>query len=214
MLKIKIPNIRLTTIIINHISANLRAYIISSLIFIVGIFVGVMFVNNTQETKKTEISDYINSYITKSKENGEISTAEVLKDNIKNNIILAIGLWFAGTTIIGIPIVFGIVFFRGFSLGYTISAIVYTMGLGKGIAFIIIAVLLQNLIFIPALIALSVSGIKLYKSIIKDRRKENIKLEILRHTIFSLMMLALLIISAIIKINISGGLLENLIKYF
>ncbi|MBR3249472.1 MAG: stage II sporulation protein M [Clostridia bacterium] len=214
MLKIKAKNIRLTTIIINHISANLRAYIISSLIFIVGIFVGVMFINNTQETKKTEISDYINRYITESKENGEISTAGVLKDNIKNNIILAVSLWFAGTTIIGIPIVFGIVFFRGFSLGYTISAIVYTMGLRKGIAFIVIAVLLQNLIFIPALIALSVSGIKLYKSIIKDRRKENIKLEILRHTIFSLIMLVLLMISAIIKINISGELLENLIKYF
>lgn len=214
MIKIKAQNIQISTNIIKHISANLRAYIISVLIFTVGIFVGVMCLNNTYETQKTEISDYINMYITKTKDKTEISTVKALKNSIKDNVILAVGLWFAGTTIIGIPIVFGIVFFRGFSLGYTISACVYTMGLGKGIAFIIIAVLLQNLIFIPALMALSVSGIKLYKSIIKDRRKENIKLEILRHTIFSFIMLALLIISAIIKINISGGLLENLIKYF
>ena len=57
-------------------------------------------------------------------------------------------------------------------------------------------------------------GFKLYKSIIKDKRKENIKLEILRHTIFSLIMLILLIISAIIEIFISTNILSNIIKYF
>ncbi len=49
------------------------------------------------------------------------------------------------------------------------------MGFTKGFTFIIITLLFQNIIFIPLLIALAVSGFKFYKSIIKDRRKENIK---------------------------------------
>ncbi len=59
------------------------------------------------------------------------------------------------------------------------------LGIGKGILFTLLSLVLQNLIFIPATLALAVSGFKLYKSIIRDNRKENIKLEIVRHTIFS-----------------------------
>ena len=73
---------------------------------------------------------------------------------------------------------------------------------------------MQNIIIIPCMIAIAVSGMKLYASITKDKRKENIKLEILRHTIFSLIMLILLIISAIIEIFISTNILSNIIKYF
>ena len=88
------------------------------------------------------------------------------------------------------------------------------MGLSKGLLFIFITIVVQNLIFIPAILALAVSGFKLYKSIIKDNRKENIKLEIIRHTIFSIVMLLLLIISSLIEIFISTNILKILIKYF
>ncbi|MGN1298067.1 MAG: stage II sporulation protein M [Clostridia bacterium] len=110
--------------------------------------------------------------------------------------------------------VFGLILYRGFCLGYTISICISIMGLSKGLLFIFIAILLQNLIFIPAILALAVSGFKLYKSIIKDNRKENIKLEIIRHTIFSIVMLLLLIVSSLIEIFISTNILKILIKYF
>ena len=46
-----------------------------------------------------------------------------------------------------------------------------------------------------------------------DKRKENIKLEILRHTVFSLLILAGLIISSIIETYISKNIFMFLIKY-
>lgn len=88
------------------------------------------------------------------------------------------------------------------------------MGIGKGITFVLISMLLQNIIFIPAILALAVSGFKLYKSIVKDNRKENVKLEILRHTVFSLVMLVVLIISSFVETLISTNLLKIFIKYF
>ena len=87
------------------------------------------------------------------------------------------------------------------------------LGIGKGIFFIALSLILQNLIFIPATLALAVSGFKLYKSIIKDNRKENIKLEIVRHTIFSFIMLVLLLLSSILEIFVSTNLLKFFIKY-
>lgn len=73
---------------------------------------------------------------------------------------------------------------------------------------------MQNILFIPALLALAVSGFKLYKSIVKDRRKENIKIEIIRHSIFSIVMLFILCISSLVEIFISTNLLKVVLQYF
>lgn len=197
-----------------HILNNSKEYIIVLLMFVIGIFLGVLFINNMNSEQNTEVSTYLTSFIDKFKNVENINNAEILRTSVLQNVILACILWFFGTTVIGLPVVFGIVLYRGFCLGYTVSASIMVLGLSKGIPFILIALLLQNIIFIPAIIAISVSGFKLYKSIVKDRRKENIKLEILRHTIFSLVMLGFLVVSSIIEVFISTNLLKIVIKYF
>lgn len=200
------------SIIKEDVQNNVKSYLIIVVIFAIGIFLGVLLVNQTDS--KEEIEKYINSYIdeTKKLQNGDYLGE--LREDIKNNIILVFFLWFAGTTIIGIPIVFGIILFRGFCLGCTIASCVYVLGKIKGLIFLAITVLLQNIIFIPAIIILGVSCIKLYNSIIKDRRKENIKLSIFKHSIISLIVLTILIVASIVKIEISYRMIVQLIKYF
>ena len=210
----KNKGIKIKETIVNHIINNKKEYIIVSLIFIIGIFLGVLFINNIQEGAKEEITTYLNQFVEKMKNNQEINNIELLKTTIGQNIILTIIIWFFGTTVIGIPVVFGVVLYRGFCLGYTISVCITVMGLTKGISFVLISLLLQNILFIPAILALAVSGFKLYKSITKDKRRENIKFEIIRHTIFSIVMLFVMVISSSIEIFVSTNILKNLIKYF
>ena len=200
--------------IVNHVINNKKEYILVTLLFLVGIFLGVMFINNSKETQLTEITNYMQQFIEKLKNTQNLETSTLLKTTIMQNIVLAIILWFFGTTVIGIPIVFGIIMYKGFCLGYTIATVIATLGTGKGIIFILIALILQNIILIPAILAIGVSGFKLYKSIVKDRNKENIKVEVFRHTIFSVIMLCFLCISAMVEILISTNILKNFIKYF
>ena len=169
--------------IISYVEKNIKQYIVVSLIFIIGIFLGVMFINESTDEQKEEINTYIVNYIENIRGQDKTDNIGNVRSNIKDNVFLGIILWFAGTTIVGIPIVFGIILFRGFCLGYTIAACSVTIGVTKGIMFTLIAILLQNILFIPAIITLGVSSIKLYQSIMKDKRRENIKLEITRHTI-------------------------------
>lgn len=194
--------------IVNHA----KAYFIVVIIFTVGVFLGVLLVNKTEN--KSEIEKYINSYIDETKQIQNANYFDELQKDIRSKITLTFFLWFAGTTIIGIPIVLGIILFRGFCLGYTIASCIFVLGKVKGLIFVIITVFLQNAIFIPALMILGVSSIKLYTSIIKDRRKENIKVSILKHSIVSIMVMIVLIVSAIVKIEISYRMIVNLIKYF
>ncbi len=206
--------INILDMIKEHVYNNKKEYMLVTLLFIIGIFLGVFFVNNIQETQKEEITQYFNTFIENVKNTENLNWMELLKSSLNQNVILAIILWFFGTTVIGIPVVFGLVLYRGFCLGYTICVCINIMGLSQGIPFVLILLLLQNIIFIPAILALAVSGFKLYKSIIKDRKKENIKIEIVRHTIFSFIMLLILVIASLVEVFLSTNILKGVIKYF
>ena len=201
-------------IILKHILNNKKEYIIITLLFIIGIFVGVFFVNNLDENSRSSVQEYLNNFVEKFKQIEKLDNISLLKTSIIQNIIFAVTLWFFGTTVRGIPIVFGIIIYRGFCFGYTISVCVSIMGISKGLIFTLVNLLLPSLIIIPAILAIGVSGFKLYKSIVKDRAKENIKLEIIRHTVFSGIMLLVMILSSLVEVFICTNILKGIIKYF
>lgn len=205
---------RLKEVIKSHIINNKKEYIIVFLIFIIGIFLGVMLINNTKDSEYEALKNYIIDFMNKFKDVQNLDNAELLSLSLFNNVMLATLIWFFGTTVIGIPVVFGLVLYRGFCLGYTISSFISVLGVWKGLGFVFSSLFLQNILYIPAIVAIAVSGFKLYKSITKDRRKDNIKLEIIRHIIFSLLMVIILCLSSLVEIFVSNNILKNLITYF
>ena len=207
----KASNIKNT--IMQYIRNNVKEYILVILIFIIGLFIGIMFINNCNEEQEAVITTYISEFIQRFQNIETIDKGSLIIHSMKNNILLTVVLWLAGTTIIGMPIVLGLILFRGFCLGYTVSAIAFTIGTGKSILFCLLALFFQNILFIPALLTIGVSSIKLYKAIINDRRKENIKIEIIRHTIISFFMVGIMILSSFVENEISVNLLKFGIKY-
>ena len=201
-------------LILNHICENIKSYLIVIIIFIIGIVAGIIFINNTNETQSAEIGNYITNFINSLKQDYHIDKLELLKKSLGDNFILILTMWFIGSTVIGIPIIFGIVLFRGFCIGYTVSSIVATLGVQKGLLFLFTTVFLQNLIFIPVIICMAVSCIRLYKSIMKDKRRENIKMEIIRHTLISIVLILFLLIASLLESYISTNLLMLSINLF
>ena len=95
-------------LVLNHIYENLKSYILVIIIFIIGIVAGVIFINNTNETQSTEIQGYINNFINSLKQDYHIDKMELMKNSLGDNLILIVSMWFIGSTVIGMPIVFGI----------------------------------------------------------------------------------------------------------
>ena len=190
---------KIRNIVLEYVDSNLKTYLILLIIFLIGIIFGVIFVNSAKENQSNQMQNYIQNFINSIKENYQI-TASIL--------------WFLGLTVIGMPLIYLFILYKGFCLGFTSAAIVGTLGSAKGALFIISTMLLQNIIYIPIMITLAVNGIKLYSQIMEDRRKDNIKLQILRHTIFSILMLAILVIAAFIETYISGNLSNFFVKFY
>ena len=200
-------------VIEEHITRNVKTYFILIIIFLLGLIIGLIVVNNSSTEQETEITNYINNFVTELKNGSKLDYFKLLKSSFLNNVFLVITLWFMSSTVIGIPIVYGMIGYKGFCMGYTISSVVLTLGTGKGIAFVLSSMLIHNIILIPCMLAVAGSGINLYKSIIKDRRKENIKIEIIRHTVFCLILLAIMAVGSLVETYVSSNLLISIVNY-
>lgn len=167
-------------------------------------------INNTGENELLEINSYINSICENLEASENINMIECLLKSLKQNITFVLLMWFLGCTIIGnIFVYFGIIY-KGFSLGYTISAIIATLGSKSGTIFVFASLLIQNIIFLPAIFILAESGIKLYIRI--SQNLINVKQELLRHTLIMLIVLILVVISSILEVYLSTNLLIFLKK--
>lgn len=200
-------------ILVKYIVNNFKNFVIVLSVFTIGVMIGIVFVNNASQAQQAGIQEYIQNFIASMKENGQIDRGELLKQDLMDNIILTLWLWFVGSTVIGIPFVYAILCFRGVCLGYSIAAAVATLGTAKGALFCISNLLLQNIVFIPCILFLGMSGMRLYQSIVKDKRKENIKIEVIRHTILCVCILLALCISSLVEVYISSNLFLASVKF-
>ena len=212
MRKTKKKNVIRETIV-NYVDTNAKTFIAVTIMLIIGLVLGIISINNIDVVNKNQITSYINNFISNIKVSSDFSNVEILKNSIKNNFYTTIILWFLGSTIIGMPLIFAFIIYKGYSIGYTMGAIIATLGTGKGIIFIFTTMFLKYIIYVPCIIFMAVSGINLYKTIIKDRRKDNIKLKIMRHTLLCLIIFGILGASSIIEVAGTLNAVKIIAKY-
>lgn len=200
---------KLREIIIKHMENNLGLYIFLGVVFLIGIALGIFFINSLSEGQEETIKNYICEQINHVK----FEDSHYLKALIVENILWIIGMWLAGIIIVGIIINYVILIYKGFCIGYTISAITISIGADKALLFIFSGMFLQNILLIPALIGTAVSGMRFFKEIFKNRDKETLILGIIRHTLFSTLMGIIAISAAFTEIFISNQILKMVIKY-
>lgn len=199
-------------IIINHISSNIKLYFTITIIFILGICLGVYFVNSMPQDKLEELNQYINQSITVIKEENKISSFQIFKKSALKNVIIVASILLFTFTILGGFILYAITLIIGCSLGYTISAIMATLSLGHGILFLFATMFFQNIIMIPTIMFLIVHGLKAREELI-SKNNTNIKQLSAKFFIYSLIVEAILIGTSLVEAYISSNLINWLIKY-
>ena len=175
-------------------------------IFLIGMIAGIAFINHVKEEQMQEISSYVNSLKDNLKASDHINKTGILTQSIKQNVVFVAMIWFLGCTLLGSFLIYVAILYKGFSIGYTASAIIATLGVKSGTIFVASALVLQNLFFLPILFILSDSGIKLYKKL-RQSQYVNLKLEFMRHTAIALITVVFSVISSFIEIYISTNFL-------
>ena len=137
-------------ILIGYIIRNKKNFIIIITLFCIGIGIGMFIINNSNETQKLEVSNYIKELIEKIRNFEDVDYISLLILSIKENVFSILIIWFLGCTIIGGIFIYVAMIYKGFSIGYTIAAITAVLGVKEGVLISLISILLQNIFFLPA----------------------------------------------------------------
>lgn len=207
MLKLKFVNkgYNMKKILVDYVIRNKKNFIIILVVFCIGIVIGSISINNLAENQKVELNKYIEDLVQNIKNSQNIDRLNLLILSIKQNVIIILLVWFLGCTIIGGVFIYIAIFYKGFSIGYTVSALISVLGIRHGAFVAIFSIFIQNLIFIPAFFLIAENGIKLYKGIYK--KCINLKEEVIRHSIIMFISIMLSIISSFVEVYFSINIL-------
>lgn len=193
-----------------HINENRWQYYILILLFVLGIIAGNYPITYLEAGVKNHLLDLIDNYL----RSGLTDTitvsfwAAAFINQLKSLLII----WFLGLTVIGLPLILGIIFVRGFSLGFTIGFLVQEKA-AAGILIALLSIIPQNLVYIPVLIVWSVIAMNFSIYLVKGRSAMNLSLGKSLAIYTSLLMVssAILLAGSLIEAYLSPWLLSLLL---
>ncbi|MDK0795923.1 stage II sporulation protein M [Clostridium perfringens] len=182
------------------------------LFFLVGIVLGSYTVYYMSDFNRVEITTYFNNFLEFLGGNS-VSYTSILVDSVKSILPMVVIIVLLGYTAVGTPIILMMDLAKGYVIGFTFSLIVSMLG-SKGVMLVLSGLMLQNLIFIPIIMLISVLAIrhsvtKLKMGVSRDR----VKLDVSRAYLNFQGLLSLIIISGIlIETYISPNLIRLVIS--
>lgn len=137
--------------ITNHLKGHATIYLFMVVLFLTGVIFGAIIVNSMNFIQKQDLFFYLERYF------GQITT----EDPIENKVILMSSflyhikylllLFLLGLTVIGLPLVWILLFVKGLVVGFSVGFIVNQLGL-KGLFFAALSIAPQNFLIIPVYI--------------------------------------------------------------
>lgn len=197
----------------DHIKENFWLYVISLICIFTGMVLGVYTVKYMGEIYKTDLISYFQGF-TEYLSTENLNYKGVFLNTIRSNIPFILFIWLLGMTMVGIPVILIIGIIKGYTLGFTISFIINSVGL-KGIGIAIFGVIIQNIIYIPCMIIASVLAMEFSLNFLKeriDRRvKENIWIKMLSYSCSFLAIIAVMFVGFFMEAYIIPNILKIII---
>jgi len=135
-------------IVFSHIKQYWVIYLTLACVYFAGIIFGAFGVGALGSEKSFQLTEFFNKLLEQQPD--RIDTV-FLRQMAKNNFIIMAGIWLLGLTVIGTPLIYLIVFTRGFVLGFTIAFIIHAKKL-LGIGIVLFTIFIPSILAIPCLL--------------------------------------------------------------
>lgn len=134
-----------------HIKTNITIYLFISTLLITGIVFGAIIVNSMSFIQKQDLFFHVNQFFNRISEGEPVVSSDILKKSFFFHIQYLFLLFLLGLTIIGIPLIWLLVFIKGLVIGFSVGFIVNQLGF-KGLMFATVSIAPHNIIIIPVYI--------------------------------------------------------------
>ncbi|RYL93179.1 stage II sporulation protein M [Sporolactobacillus sp. THM19-2] len=171
----EIAGIRIRDIVTGHIRNYLSLYTFVIALFLMGIVFGSIIVNSLPFESRNDLFNYLEQFFGELAK-GQIADSHVLfRESLLNDLQYSGLIWVLGLSVIGLPIIFILIFIKGMVLGFTVGFLVGQMGL-QGFMAAAVSVFPQNLLMIPVDLFLSVVAVvcslKMIRQLLMRTRRE------------------------------------------
>lgn len=194
-----------------HIVENKGLYFVVTLFFAIGIAAGAFTVKALDFGQKQDLVVYLNRFF-QLLDKEQVNNSTIFYQSIKNNFQTVLFVWILSISIVGAPITLFINAFRGFIIGFTISFLIQGLG-WKGLLFITIAILPQNVLYIPCLLVLAAISLGYSLHVFKEKFKHSSKhsrSNIYSYTLTVIIIFGIMCIGSSMEAYISPILLKSL----
>ena len=132
----------------NHFKDHATIYVFIMILFLTGVVFGAIIVNSMEFNQKQDILFYLERYLGQIVANETTENQVILLDSFLLHVKSLLLLFTLGLTVIGLPLVWILVFMKGLAIGFSVGFIVNQFGL-KGLILASLSIAPQNLLIIP-----------------------------------------------------------------
>ncbi|MBO9606271.1 MAG: stage II sporulation protein M [Paenibacillaceae bacterium] len=152
-----------------YVKERLPLYVFTAVVLMTGVIFGAVMVGALTLEQQQELSRHVGSYVQELGGGGMAATGEmtVWQHAVDHGKWIVL-IWLLGLTVVGFPLIFGLVFVKGILIGFTVGYMIGEFS-WRGAAFSFAAVVPQNLVVIPALLVCSVSAVAFALHLIRRR---------------------------------------------
>lgn len=200
-----------------HLQQYLSIYIFISGLFLMGIIFGAILVNSMNFIQKEDLYFYLSQFFEQTIANDSHSNIAIFKSSYFFHLKYLILLYILGLSIIGLPLIWILVFLKGMFIGFTVGFIVKQLGL-KGLILASLAIAPQNLIIIPIYIVAAsfamIFSLLLFKKITNRKVSLSIFYPFRIYTIIFIVLLATSSLASLFESYISYSAMHSYLKSF
>lgn len=161
-MRTKIPAVSIK----KHVQDYSSIYTFIAVLFVMGVIFGAIMVNGLSEGQKEDLFYYLHQFFGQVADGKMVPAEELLKESFLHNIKFMGLIWILGISIIGLPLIFILVFLKGVVVGFSVGFLVHQMG-WNGFLLSFITILPQNLLIIPAYLFVSAASVGLSTNLIR-----------------------------------------------
>lgn len=134
--------------ITNHFKEHATIYVFMIILFLTGVIFGAIIVNSMNFNQKQDVFFYLERYMGQIIADESIENQTILMDSFLLHIKSLLLLFLLGLTVIGLPLVWIVIFMKGLAVGFSVGFIVNQFGV-KGLLLASLSIAPQNLLIIP-----------------------------------------------------------------
>lgn len=131
-----------------HVRQYWLIYLTLASVYIVGVVFGTVGVGALGSAESTQLGKFLDSLLSSQPKAPDLQFLQLLA---RDTFVMMAAIWILGLTVIGTPLIYFIVFTRGFILGFTVSFFIQLKGL-FGLGLVLTTVIIPSFLAIPLLL--------------------------------------------------------------